>query len=260
MYTSAIILLLASTISFTIADPIPQATTAATAPAATASPDGQIVPFSQLPACASLCGHLFDVQGACTPPVTSTVSEPCFCGDPRLQPFQDAGTAGVSSVCGPQSCTADADLLAIQKWYDSYCNINQANPTTTTSGAPGATGTSSGGGSSPATSAPVNQTWIQSHYRWVIMLAVIVFAIIFGWIGAVCIRKRYLRKKEREIEMKPPIAWGPHQMQASTGGYNYGDGVVRAAAPGEKMAAASTMPTGGEHKRLSKGFLGRSRT
>lgn len=30
--------------------------------------------------------------------------------------------------------------------------------------------------------------------------------------------------------MRPPVAIGPHQLQAMTGGYNYGDGVVDSAA------------------------------
>jgi hypothetical protein len=64
----------------------------------------------------------------------------------------------VSSVCGPLSCTATADLQAIQSWYETYCNEGQSNPTTT-SGAAGATGTSSGSGGAAATAGPVNNSW-----------------------------------------------------------------------------------------------------
>jgi hypothetical protein len=116
--------------------------------AAVASPDGLIVPFStKLPACASLCGKLFDVQGACTPPNIAAVSQSCFCTDGRLTPFLQPGTAGVSSVCGPESCQDATSLGEIQSWYEGYCNEKSPNPTTTTSsttsGAPTATGTGS---------------------------------------------------------------------------------------------------------------------
>jgi len=123
-------------------------------------PDGAIVPFtSVLPACASLCGPLFDVQGACAPPKLSAVSESCFCGDPRLQPFLDSGTAGVSQVCGAASCQDTTSLQKIQSWYETYCNLKNSNPTTT-SGSAGATGTgSSGSTGSSSSQAAVNQTW-----------------------------------------------------------------------------------------------------
>lgn len=126
----------------------------------TQQPDGVIVPFtSVLPACASLCGKLFDVQGACSPPVTASVSSACFCGDPRLQPFLQSGTAGVESVCGAASCQDAADLEKIQSWYESYCNVADTNPTTTSAGST-ATSTSTGSGSAKSTSSQnTNQSW-----------------------------------------------------------------------------------------------------
>ena len=123
-------------------------------------PDGVIVPFtSVLPACASLCGKLFDVQGACSPPGIATVSSACFCGDPRLQPFLQSSTAGVAQVCGAASCQDTADLQKIQSWYESYCNVAQSTPTTTSGSATGTnTGTSSTKPSAPE-STNTNQGW-----------------------------------------------------------------------------------------------------
>lgn len=93
-----------------------------------------------------------------------------------------------------------------------------------------------------------NLTRLQSHYQWVIFLVVVTVGIIGIWVGAYYLRKHYLRKKEREFEMRPPVAWGPHQMQNQTGGYNYGDGVIDANAGGRtkeaKMMAASATPAG----------------
>ena len=64
---------------------------------------------------------------------------------------------------------------------------------------------------------------LSTHYKWVIMLVIIVVAIVGGWIAACYIRRRHIRRKEKEIEMRPPVAWGPHQLQHATGGYS-GDG------------------------------------
>lgn len=125
-------------------------------------PDGQIVPFtSVLPACASKCGPLFDVQGACA--VSATPANTCFCADPRLKPFLNAGTAGVSSVCiGDGRCTATDDLQKIQNWYEGFCNEKATSPTTiSTSTTATATGKTSGSTSKPnsVTTTPTNQSW-----------------------------------------------------------------------------------------------------
>ncbi|KAF4620094.1 hypothetical protein G7Y89_g14728 [Cudoniella acicularis] len=212
--------------------------------------DGLIVPFtSGLPACASVCGPLFDVQGACTPPNIAATSDSCFCSDARLTPIStDSGTTGVSQVCGtssPESCTAASDLQAVKTWYSNFCSTKTGSTTTSSSGATAATGTgsssataSSGSSSSSSgSSSGASQTWfvlflkphfpllklriltawrnrIQRTYPWVIMLVVITLAIVLGWIAACIFRRRYLRRKEREFEMRPPVvAWGPHQHQ-----------------------------------------------
>lgn len=126
--------------------------------------DGSIVPFtSDLPSCASLCGPLSDVQGACTPPVTTDVSSSCFCADSRLLPFL-TGTAGVSSVCGAASCTSTTDLQTIETWYEQYCNT--ASTTTSSSGSAATSSSSSGS----TTSASTHQSWyVMSHKSMAIL-------------------------------------------------------------------------------------------
>lgn len=76
------------------------------------------------------------------------------------------------------------------------------------------------------------------------MLVVMVVVIVGTWIIACLFRRRYLRKKEKEIEMLPPVALGPHQLQAMTGGYRYGDGVVDANRGAQSHA-------GGHHKEMA---------
>jgi hypothetical protein len=93
------------------------------------------------------------------------------------------------------------------------------------------------------------------------MLIVMVLGLTAIWVGAVLLRRRYLRKKEKEIEMRPPVAWGPHQLQGMTGGYTYGDGVVdgRSGAAKEARSEAVATPADTRGKRESKGWLTKSR-
>lgn len=81
-------------------------------------------------------------------------------------------------------------------------------------------------------------------------MIVIIIAIVGAWVGAVFLRRRYIKKKEA-IEMSP-VAWGPHQMQGATGGYNYGD-----AAAGSKEA--KTM-RGDVPEKKGKGWLTKLRS
>jgi len=218
--------------------------------------DGLIVPFtSTLPACASLCGKLFDVQGACVPPVTGEVSSSCFCADPRLKPFLNDGTSGVSTVCTTTSCTAAADLEKIQNWYQGFCNVAVSNPATPTSGSSTPSGSST---TKPKPTVVTHQTWIEGHWKWVVMLVVMVIVISGGWVGAVFFRRRYIRNKEKEFEMRPPVAWGPHQMQGATNGYNYGDGSENSPGGHNKEAGADGIPAA--KKGASKSWLRKERT
>jgi len=231
------------------------------------SPDMAIVPFtSKLPACASACGDLFNVQGGCIPPV-QPVNQSCFCDDSRLKPFLQ-GTSGVESVCGAASCQDTADLQTVENWYESYCGSKSTTPTTTTtSGAAAATSTAASAPGSKENTQP--QTWIQSHYGWVIFLVVVTVAIVGGWILASYFRRRYLRKKEREFEMRPPLALGPHQMQAMTGGFNSSEvalssgrgGTASPALQEVKPMDATTTPLSpnGRGNRESRGWLTKGR-
>jgi hypothetical protein len=93
------------------------------------------------------------------------------------------------------------------------------------------------------------------------MLAVIFFLIVGGWVGACLLRRRYIRNKEKEIEMLPPVALGPHQLQAMTGGYSEG---IFDSNRGKQYRASHSKglaTTGGMNgKRESKGWLTKPRT
>ncbi|KAK0624792.1 hypothetical protein B0T17DRAFT_493275, partial [Bombardia bombarda] len=162
-----------------------------------------LFPIASLPACASQCGFLFDVNGACVPPAKpeadASVYDSCFCSDPRLTAFKTTA----DGVC-PANVCAPADLTSIQGWYNSFCG-NAA--------AAGTTGTTSS--TSTSTSSPNNDdssgggdggTWLQSHYQWVIFLVIMVVAIIGIWVGACVWRRRYLRKKDTRYALGHNLA------------------------------------------------------
>lgn len=162
-----------------------------------------IIPFAALPSCATQCGPLYDVNGACVPPgaphADSATYDACFCKDARLAPFSTT-TAG---PCGG-ACAATPDALAsIQSWYTSFCaNQGAVQQTVTTTG--GSSPTSTPGGSSSNSGG--GGTWLSTHYQWVIFLVVVVVAIVGIWTGACVWRRRYLRKRDRQYALGKRLA------------------------------------------------------
>jgi len=58
------------------------------------------------------------------------------------------------------------------------------------------------------------------------MLVVIVIAIIVLWIGACLLRRRYVRKKEMQYELRPPtVPWAENSTKGP-GPYAYEDGTI----------------------------------
>jgi hypothetical protein len=129
-----------------------------------------LFPIATLPACVTKCGPLYDVNGACVPPVAPAADqstyESCFCNDPRLAPFK----TGTSGVCDAACVTNPADLGVIQGWYADFCeNVGAGNgngngdgngnggkntaPTST--GSPRPVGNNGGGGGSWYEQSPV---------------------------------------------------------------------------------------------------------
>lgn len=68
------------------------------------------------------------------------------------------------------------------------------------------------------------------------MLIVLFLAITLIWIGACLYRRRYNRNREREIEMRAPVAWGPHQTQSGPSGPGYSNGPYEAGGKGKGKA------------------------
>ena len=91
------------------------------------------------------------------------------------------------------------------------------------------------------------------------MIVVIIVGLAVVWIGGFLLRRRYLRKKEKEIEMRPPVAWGPHQMQGATGGYGGGVSDARGGAAAKEERSQAFASPADATKRESKGWLKKSR-
>jgi hypothetical protein len=77
-----------------------------------------------------------------------------------------------------------------------------------------------------------------THYKWVIMLIILAIGITLTWVLSCVLRKRYLRKKEKEYEMRPPVAWGPHQLQGNTPGFTAGLGSKNGKGKGKVVHAS----------------------
>ncbi|KAI1434602.1 hypothetical protein GGR50DRAFT_393656 [Xylaria sp. CBS 124048] len=160
------------------------------------TPVTTIVPFATLPACAEKCGHLFDANGACVPPVNPATDEKswdsCFCANSLLQPLKTSPlVAGPNDVC-MGNCDAPG-LSSIQNWFTSLCNDVAAS----TTGTPSPTSSSNGSGDTSKSGGD----WASTHVNWIVFIVVVVVAIIGIWVGACVWRRKYLKKKDRLHEL-----------------------------------------------------------
>ncbi|KAI1459123.1 hypothetical protein F4805DRAFT_102464 [Annulohypoxylon moriforme] len=180
-----------------------------------AQPVTTVVPFASLPSCAVQCGPLYDANGACVPPAAAqadeTTYDSCFCKYDSLQPF----SKGTSGVCD-NACTGNAaGLSSIQGWFTSFC----AKAATATTSSSSSTSTSTSGSSSSNNSG--GGDWLSNHWKWVIMIVIIVVGIAGIWTGACIWRRKYLKKKDRMYELGKGL---PSSVAVNTQGNLVGSG------------------------------------
>lgn len=204
------------------------------------TPSTTVVPFASLPSCATKCGPLYDANGACVPPVVAVSNEEtydtCFCNYNKLQPF----LTGTSNVCDTAGCDSSG-ITSIRNWFTSFCNGKAAAATTSTA-------SSSSTGTSNNSSSSGGGDWMSTHWKWVIMIVVIVVGIAGIWIGACIWRRKYLKKKDRMYELGKGL---PSTMAVNTQGQLVGPGVERAGGqPG--MFMASAVNTYGEKQKKER--------
>lgn len=220
---------------------------------------GAIIPTtasSTFPGCALSCAQLLQAQNTCLPPnqpqSSQLVYDQCFCNSPFLSAF--ATTPDATCVA---ECQIEADRQVLRAWFQNFCAqvANGNDPTTTTSTVPAgtpviatstisitsgtlaATVTATGSASTPS-HAP--QSWIQGHWQWVLMLAILAIGLTGLAFLAVWLKRRHRRKVEarRAVasgftqdpekrapndprQSATPDLWGPHQMMQATQGYGY---------------------------------------
>ncbi|KAI5463688.1 hypothetical protein BGZ63DRAFT_197506 [Mariannaea sp. PMI_226] len=216
-------------------------------------PTTTIVPFHNptlLPSCAIGCGPLYDANGGCVPPAANVGQNPfaytsCFCANTHVTAFSTAATG----VCDT-ACPSDG-LTSIATWFRSMCsanakaannggnkppnNNNLQSTTTGSSSSSTAIGKaqSSGGG-----------TWLSNHWQWVIFLVILVVAIVGIWVGACIWRRRYLRKKDRQLSLGQK-----HSGSASRPSWGPGMG------PGSEAPPNDNAPAGYDSQRNSHAML-----
>lgn len=195
-----------------------------------------IPPFQdaqKLPPCAVGCNNLYAANAPCVPPqapqAAASVYTACFCSQGVLAPL----ATGTADVCGG-ACDATG-MQSVASWFRGICNIgnsgnggnsgnaeddtnggngnagnNPAESSTSTdgSGATGVANTSDGSGG--------GGDWLSNHWKWVVMIVVVVVAIVGIWIGACIWRRRYLKKKDRQTSLGQKQSgsasrpsWGP---------------------------------------------------
>jgi type II secretory pathway pseudopilin PulG len=166
---------------------------------------GTILDHSKLPNCAFSCQTLLNAQSACVPsggaPTTDQATyQSCFCQSAYLVQFKSTAFDICNGGCSTQ------ELQQIQSWYSGLCNAGVVvtpggGAAQTSSGASSSTtgatavSTATSGASTTSNKSSSNQSWIATHYGWVIMVIVLILAAAAGiWLG-LWLKRRHRRKE-----------------------------------------------------------------
>ncbi|KAH7312451.1 hypothetical protein B0I35DRAFT_56612 [Stachybotrys elegans] len=192
-----------------------------------------IPPFTNteiLPSCATLCGPLYDANGACVPPGgppgDDAAYTACFCSHQAVNRLSTVADDVCNGVC------PEAGMTSIANWFRDICSVgNNDNGNGNNGGNNNGNqaSTSTRGGSSSGSNGSVNNggggDWLSNHWQWVIMLVILVVGITGIWVGACIWRRRYLRKRDRQATLTQKQSgsanhpsWGPDAAAAATAG------------------------------------------
>ncbi|KAM3415091.1 hypothetical protein BST61_g10224 [Cercospora zeina] len=190
---------------------------------------------SNLPTCGQSCPLLVQAAQACSGTDVATQGTwVCFCQSAYLVNLRSSATG----VCD-STCTSQTDLQQVSTWYRTNCgsdngaseHADAGSGTTTSPPANGAANPAGGqnapstgsAGSSSADGANVLSgvsagaddpgTWWENHYKWIIMLIILVIAFpLIAW-GAVCLKRRHDREQDQitggfnaGITTRPPMS------------------------------------------------------
>ncbi|KAJ5502576.1 hypothetical protein N7463_005450 [Penicillium fimorum] len=227
---------------------------------------------SKFPQCGLACTTLTTAQTSCQAGDASTWTS-CFCQSALLTGLKSSG-----SICS--SCTA-ADQTTLSTWYNNYCNSGGKDTSDTDTAANTgtvATKTSTEPSSTPNTSksesdssANTNkspaateekESWWSSHYRWVIMLIVLVIGFTIIAVLGVWFKRRYEAKRPHLygggssssgiLAASPPAprdaAWGPGSAPLPVRGL----AADSLASSSRSTVAKTSTPIPGARTRLTK--------
>ncbi|KAJ5790918.1 uncharacterized protein N7518_007929 [Penicillium psychrosexuale] len=147
---------------------------------------------SKFPQCGLTCTTLTSAQTSCESGEASTWTS-CFCQSSLLTGLKTSG-----SIC--PSCSA-ADQTTLSTWYVDYCNSggkDTGTATTTTKSSTDATSTSTSTSSATTnttSTADTKKSWWSTHYRWIIMLIVLVIGFSTIAVLGVWFKRRYDAKR-----------------------------------------------------------------
>jgi len=217
------------------------------------------------PACAASCPLLLQAQTSCLPPAAPVADQAtydsCFCQSALLQPLKSSPWG----VCGVV-CPTQVDTAALQAWYGGYCAAAQAPKVTTllttvtdkssptTTSATGTAATAAGATATTTNPPPPRVThgptpsWISTHWRWIVMIIVLIFGFTGLTFLLIYFKRRYSSSRQHQSAAAVATAaaamnsranlnrasgaglsnlggnnWGPQQHMAHTRGWDFAD-------------------------------------
>ncbi|RHZ46331.1 uncharacterized protein CDV56_103067 [Aspergillus thermomutatus] len=143
---------------------------------------------ASFPECGLSCSLLQQAADSClaSPDDTHAVHVSCFCQSTLISQLKTSADGTCDS-----SCSSESDRQLLKTWYNNYCNSGGATTTSTAADQAAAATTTSTSGSKVQANESKPKTWWDGHYKWVIM--VIVLVVAFSIIAAVAtwLKKRH---------------------------------------------------------------------
>ncbi|KAL2868776.1 uncharacterized protein BJX67DRAFT_36965 [Aspergillus lucknowensis] len=165
------------------------------------------------PACGLTCSLLSQADDSCTPPTAQVTNRQiyvsCFCQSALLATFRESPVG----ICD-DTCTTDPDRQLLQQWYVNFCdhggntedtgansgnnnnNDNNDNNNSHNDNNGDGTNADSAADATPSPGAgsrddPAPQSWWSGHYKWVIMVIVLVLGFTTLAILGVWLKRRH---------------------------------------------------------------------
>ncbi|OAX81249.1 hypothetical protein ACJ72_04413, partial [Emergomyces africanus] len=158
------------------------------------------------PGCAIGCPLLREAQTNCVPPAAPSTNQAtyisCFCQSSLLQALHSSPNGVCDAVCPP------ADLTKLQTWYAGFCSAGNPELTQTTTTSATRTpspnsGSDSGAGKSENVNQAAPQSWFSAHWKWVVMIIVLVVGFAALAFLLVWLKRRHKRKRANQAPFPP---------------------------------------------------------